>query len=137
MLQSQEVSPPIADVHARSSRCRQSYKLSHNMAGNARRMRKQGISSRPVGNGKAFVADFDHRDWVETDAIEDEGDYSGDNYGEESEDEGISDELAAVLELKGKRLEALVRKRREEMGELQDRYLTQRGYFKRRGAGRR
>lgn len=136
MLQSQEVSPPIADVHSRGSRCRQSYKLSHNMAGNARRMRKQGISSRPVGHGKALVAYFDHRDWVETDAVEDEEDYSGDDYGEESEDEGISDELAA-LELKGKKLEALVKKRREEMGELQDRYLSQRGYFKRRGAGRR
>lgn len=100
-------------------------------------MRKQGISSRSIGNGKAFEADFNHRDKVEKDAVDNEEDYSGDGYEEESEDEGISDELAAVLELKGKRLEALVKKRREEMGELQDRYLSQRGSCKRRGAGRR
>lgn len=137
MLQSQGGSPPNVDADARGSGSRQSFKLSHNIAGNARRMRKQGRSSRPSGNGKALVADFEYRDCVEKDAVDDEEDYSDDDYGEESEDEGISDELAAVLELKGKWLEALVQKKREEMGVLQDRYLSQRGYFKRRGAGRR
>lgn len=137
MLQSQGESPPNVDADARGSECRQSFKLSHNIAGNARRMQKQGGSSRPSANGKAFVTDFNYRDWIEKDAVDDEEDYSGDDYGKEFEDEGISDELAAVLELKGKWLETFVQKKREEMGVLQDRYLSQRGYFKRRGAGRR
>ena len=137
MLQSQGESPPNVDADARGSECRQSIKLSHNIAGNARHMQKQGGSSRPSRNGKALVADFDYRDWISKDAVDDEEDYSGDDYGEESEDEGISDELAAVLEMKGKWLETFVQKKREEMGVLQDRYLSQRGYFKRRGAGRR
>lgn len=101
------------------------------------RMRKQGTSSRSLGNGKALVADFDHQHRVEKDVADSEEDFSRDGYGEESEDEGISDEYAAVLDLKRKRLEALVKNGREEKGELQDRYLSQRGYIKRRGAGRR
>lgn len=137
MLQSQGGSPPNFNGDARGSGCREIFRLSHNIAGNASRMRKQGRSSRPSGNGKELVADSDYRDWVEKEAVDDEEDYSDDDYGEESVDEGISDQLAAVLELKGKRLEALVQKEREEMGVLQDRYLSQRGYFKRRGAGRR
>lgn len=71
-------------------------------------MQKQGGSSRPSANGKVLVAEFDYRDWIEKDAVDNEEDYSGRDYGEESEDEGISDELAAVLELKGKWLETFL-----------------------------
>lgn len=137
MLQSQGESSSHVDADARSSECKQSVNLSHNIAGNERSVQKQEGSSRPSGNGKAPVADFGFGDWNEKDAVEDEEDYSGDGYGEESEDEGISDELAAILQLKSKWLESLVQKKREEMGVLQDRYLSQRGYAKRRGAGRR
>lgn len=100
-------------------------------------MQKQEGSSRPSGNEKALVADFDYGGCNEEDAVDDEEDYSGDDYGVETGNEEISDELAMVLELQGKWLEAFVHKKREEMGVLQDRYLSQRGYVKRRGAGRR
>lgn len=136
MLQSQGESSPNVDADARSSKCKQSIKLSLNIAGNERRMQKQEGPSRSSGNGKALIADFDYEGWNEGDAVDDAEDYTSDDYGEESEDEDISDELAAMLELKGKWLEAFVQKKREEMGVLQDRYLSQRGYVNHRGASR-
>lgn len=137
MQQSQGESSSHVDAVARSWECEQSVKISQNIAGSERSMQKSEGSSRPSRNRKAPVEDFDYRDWNEEDIVDDEEDYSGDDYGKESEDEGISDELAAILELKGKWLETVVQRKREEMGVLQDRYLSQRGYVKRRGAGRR
>lgn len=73
----------------------------------------------------------------EEDAVDDEEDYSGDDYGEQSEGENISDEMAEMLEWREKKLRAFIQKKREEVSALQDRILSQRGYVKRRGTGRR
>lgn len=113
-----------------------SIKLSHSITDNERSTQRQEGSSRPSGNCGAPV-DCNSGDWNEEDIVDDEEDYSGDDYGEESRDEDISDEMAAILELKEEKLKAYLQKKREEVGALQDRILTQRGYVKRRGAGRR
>lgn len=100
-------------------------------------MQRQKESSRPSGNGGALIVDSNCGDWDEEDAVDHEENYSGDDYGEEVEDEEISDALAEMLELKGERLEAFVQKKQEEVSMLQDRYLSRLGYVKRRGASRR
>ena len=97
-------------------------------------MERQEGSSRPSGNGEA---PGDCSDLNEKDAVDDEEDYSGDDYGEDPVDEGTSEEMAELFESRGKKLKAFIEKKREEVGALQDRILSQRGYVKRRGAGRR
>lgn len=92
--------------------------------------------SRPSGNGEA-PGDYNCGDLNEKNAVVDEEDYSGNDYGEDPVDEGISQEMAEIFESRGKRLKAFIEQKREEVGALQDRILSQRGYVKRRGAGRR
>lgn len=99
-------------------------------------MERQEGSSRPSGNGEA-PADCNYGDWNEKDKVDDEEDYSGDDYGEESGDKGISEEMAEIFESRGEKLKAFIEKKREEVGALQDRILSQRGYVKRRDTGRR
>lgn len=99
-------------------------------------MERQEGFSRPSGNGEA-PADCNYGGWSEKDEVDDEEDYSGDDYGEESGDKGISEEMAEIFESRGEKLKAFIEKKREEVGALQDRILSQRGYVKRRGTGRR
>lgn len=98
-------------------------------------MERQEGSSRPLANGEA-PGDCKSGDWNEEDAVDDEEDYSGDDYGEKS-GEHISEKMAEIFESRGKELRAFIEKKREEVGALQDRILSQRGYVKRRGTGRR
>lgn len=85
-------------------------------------MQRQEGSSNLSGNGK--------------NAVKDEEDYSGDDDGEQTKGEGTLGEMTEMLGWREKKLEAFVQKKREEVGALQDHILTQRGYVKRRGAGR-